>query len=183
MTVKSSRHLTTASRRGAKTQKVDRRPIRVSDEDEGEWDSARERVRQMIRLAPGKGKGVSPYDNTDNVQKREAYRLTRKYLKRRNAKIIENLLINRGDAPKRIKFKDNPFYWVLILLDLFNRDNDRGNLSKTARILLYAHHHDIDPDLVVGFLHQCGTPASICKKAAVGELEPWFAKRREELDW
>lgn len=177
-------HSAKANRKGEKTRWRHRPLIPVSDEDEGEWESICERVRRMIRLAPFKGKGAPPYSVSENVLKREVYRVTRRYMKEKKGHIIENIAINENVAPKHIKFRDNPFYWVLILMNVLNWQKDRGQISKISRTLLYADKHNIDPDLVVGFLHQCGTPTAICRKANAGEFEQWYQDRRAEMvDW
>lgn len=59
--------------------------------------------------------------------------------------------------------------------------SNRRELGRIGRQLLYAYRHDIDPDLLVGFLLQTGSVKEVAAKASAQPLifEDWFRLREE----
>ncbi|MET0372292.1 MAG: hypothetical protein ABW039_13075 [Sphingobium sp.] len=156
---------------------------RASTTDEIEWDNGAELVRKVVRGAPDRKEAGSPYENRDNAYKREAYKLINAFLKRKNGSVIKRIVQKiEGIEPKSPTFEQNPFFWGLLAIDPYKDFLNQKRLYRFSRHLLYAARHEIDPELLTGFIHQCGHPDDVCEKANNGTIEPWYPdyKHRRE---
>lgn len=95
---------------------------------------------------------------------------------------------------RRVKFQDNPFHCTLQMVSLkvmptvpskhLSQKTElfgRSVCTRFGRQLNYAHMHDIDPNLLIGFLHQSGNVSKICESAAdPTKREAWYLNELNE---
>lgn len=121
---------------------------------------------------------LTPFDKPDAYLKREVYALVRDYLRQGRQHLLEELILESRYpyAPRSPSFGDNPFHWVFFGMRDPTTDNLRKDeVSRFGRQLLYAHRHRIEPELLIGFLHQSGTPDEIATKVADPDRrEDWY---------
>lgn len=124
------------------------------------------------------GEGTSPQMSRNGRLKREIYALVRHFLAQDHGNVIKEIVEDDGRAPANgPAFEDNPFHWGL--LSLFEARGDglsRGDRYLFARQMLYAHKHDVPPNLLVGFIYQSGKPQDIAQKLLAGTFEPGFTQ-------
>lgn len=123
-----------------------------------------------------------PQDKPKARFKQATYLMVRQLLQKGHEGDIEKIVNACAPYPPIIGFSTNPFLWAFHALrhsgEVSSIPSD-SSLNNMAWQLLYAHRHDIDPCLLVGFLHQ--TSASTPRKQAIikenpFKLEPWYVK-------
>ena len=137
----------------------------------------------------------SPYGAPDGVLKRGIYAFVRAKLKAGHSKQLDNALDSLRTAPqpktvkgrtsqKQIRQRKRPFagyefYYALREVPPKIREFRRDELFRFGRQLQYAYRHDIDPDLLIGFLAQTGTIKDIAEKVAedANGVEAWYAAK------
>lgn len=150
---------------------------------EGDWDNFEGELGRVLLKCRYSEVKLVPYDQPEATLKRHVYKFAREQLASGNDKKLAYLLWYKRAGEQRahrISFQENPFHWVLSAIHPQISELDRPSLSKIGRQLLYAHRHDIDPDLLVGFLYQSGSPDVISKKAkALNKREQWYLDRQK----
>ena len=139
-----------------------------------------ERLRALISTRP-KGRSESPpWDNWSGRIRAHIYALVRRYRVQGRLKIIRQLVSGLVNEPLKVSFHANPFYWAL-----YAARNDADltilsykDISRFAAQMLYADRHDIDPELLIGFIYQQGGEDALKRKLDQGASEPWLADYR-----
>ena len=159
---------------------------------EVEWDEFKidtlSKVRQRVNSPVGEK--FAPYDRADSILKRMVYKFVRQHRQSKGFKHIETAISNDRDSGRtmRIRFDDNPFHWVLFGLKncvgiLGKFEIDKFSVSRFAKQLSYADRHDIEPELLIGFLLQTGTMSEVCEKADnSNSYEGWFLAKKHADD-
>lgn len=150
------------------------------------------------RLADGKK--LSLYAAPDGVLKRGIYKFVKTKLKAGQCRLLEDVLDKLRTAPlrkptkggkkstsskqirhRRISFEENPFHCALREVPSTIRKFRGDDLTRIGRQLLYASRHDIEPDLLIGFLAQSGTMKKVAENiVAVSEVEEaWYSAKEE----
>lgn len=145
---------------------------------EGNWDSLKEELRRVLPLSRYPTGKLTPFERPEAILKRYVYRFVREHLEAGDGAKLEYLLGYKRSAEQRahrIAFEANPFHWALSAIPSQLSELKRPALTKVGRQLLYAHRHDIDPDLLIGFLYQSGDPDEISRKAVIpNKMEEWY---------
>lgn len=173
-----------------------RRALKVSNEDADRWETFAEKLatevrRRLLLEAEAKAQkrkrqagqpegatSTAPYEKPWSHLKREIYR----YVLDCNTsgkKYGLELGINRTrkrELPQKPSFEDNPFHWALLGIQGELEELRDPDVSRIGRQLQYASIHKVPPHLLVGFLHQTGSPKSIGDKLVAGLREPWIAE-------
>ncbi len=163
---------TGASRRASHLRR--KKPASLTPRDERlkeRWDQRVDPVIAEWRKRPTKG--VSPYDQKENYLRREIYRIICNLRSRAEGKAILGAAVlgHCGKEPTRLTVSQNPFFWGLkALAARIGLKPDR--ISRLSKEMLYAWRHDIEPDLLIGFILQTGA-ARIYEKSET-EVEPWL---------
>lgn len=139
----------------------------------------------------GNGKSLTAYEKPDGTLQRLTYAFTSQYNKYSTRSLLKEFLDTRldiadenADKPKysgrshhnSYEFYDNPYDYALkaILAETTISISD-STRSRTGWALLYAERHEIDPDLLVGFIYQSGTLDSVAQKAKLERTrEAWY---------
>lgn len=126
----------------------------------------------------------SPQETTSNLFKVAVYRYVREWIRSDRTRRIKSFCGNRDDGRKTIKFEHNQFNWVLTALrevGVFGFDLTPSKINSIGWQLLHAHRHNIEPDLLVGFLYQTSASSALkqkeIKKPGNVFYEPWFKVR------
>lgn len=145
---------------------------------DGDWDNLDTRLRRDLHTSRNSAEKLDPLDRPEAILKRYVYHFVRKHLAKGNGKKLEHLLwyFRTGEQrAHRIRFEDNPFHWALAAIPTELSELSRPALTKIGRQLLYADRHDIEPDLLIGFILQTGDPDAISKKAKYPDKrEDWY---------
>ena len=158
--------------------------------------------REVKKSQKGLKTGVrlAPYDSPDGVLKRGVYQFVKAQCDAGLDGLLETALDNlrTGDVVEKSKgmkkprpkkqirhrkktFDKNPYHCALRALPPEIRKLRGDDYTRMGRQLLYAARHDIDPDLLIGFLAQTGTMKQIAEKAVAEpeKLEEWFRVKQE----
>lgn len=145
----------------------------------------------------GSGKTLTAYEKPDGILQRLTYTFVIKYNKNYTRSSLKEFLDKRLDAADEkadkaaysgrdhhnaYEFYDNPFDYTLkaVLAEAAVEISDSMR-SRTGRALLYAERHDIDPDLLVGFIYQSGKLDHVAQKANKERTrENWLYNKAEE---
>ena len=175
----TSRRRSAAYRSGARSR--GRRPVSLTAREEQlkrEWDALIEPIIDAWRVRPETG--VAPYDQKANYLRREVYRVIRKLDGRSEGRAIIEAAVRGhcGSEPTRVSMAQNLFFWGLkAIAARITLEPDR--VSRLAKEMLYAFRHEIEPDLLIGFILQTGA-ARIHKKDGI-EVESWFSRRASDI--
>ncbi len=151
------------------------------------WQVFKDALRaKIIEAHHAQDKDLSPYDRSDSILKREVYRLVRDRRKTTAFQDLDLSILEETEYLNKTFYVDiykNPYYWILFALKCSFTSIDgfqlsKSNVTRYAQQLIYAERHDIDPDLIIGFLLQSGTLRQVCNKATEGTLEEWHPIRR-----
>lgn len=145
---------------------------------EGDWEDLESDLRRDLPASRNPTGKLAPFERPEAVLKRYVYRFVREHLEAGDGAKLEYLLGYLRSAEQRahrIAFETNPFHWALSAIPIELSELKRPALTKVGRQLLYAHRHDVDPDLLIGFLYQSGDPDEISRKAVIpNKLEDWY---------
>lgn len=164
----SSVRLGASKRRSSRRTSLTPRDERLKSK----WDALIDPILAEWRIRPDKG--VAPYDQKANYLRREIYRVIWNLRQRSEGKaVIEAAVLGHCNRmPTRLTLTQNPFFWGLkAAADRFDLGPDR--VSRLAKEMLYAWRHQVQPDLLIGFILQTGA-ARIYDKNDV-EVESWFS--------
>lgn len=176
----------TKAKRTATIRKISKRSKRKQfgfkrppDPDlDGDWDALDTKLRRDLLTSRNSIEKLAPFERPDAILKRYVYQFVREHLAQGNGKKLEYLLwyFRTGEQrTHRIRFEDNPFHWALAAIPTELSELSRPALTKIGRQLLYADRHDIEPDLLIGFILQTGNPDAISKKADdTDKRENWY---------
>ncbi len=142
-----------------------------------EWDTLVQQIKNQ-RLPRRNQPDLPPYEQEVNYWKREIYQFVCQHLDNETGKYLD-LILQEGVVPsKSPRFKDNPFHLALYATkDQLAEKDQRWKVSRYGKQLVYARRHRVPAELLIGFLHQTGTPDQVCSKANHPEtFEPWRAE-------
>ena len=151
------------------------------------------------------GVSLAPYDSPDGVLKRGIYKFVKEQRDAGLDRLLETALddlrtadvVKKGKNNKKPKpekqqpkkqirhrkktFSENPYHCALRALPPEIRKFRGDDYTRMGRQLLYADRHEIDPDLLIGFLAQTGTVKQIAEKAVAEpeKQEEWFRFKQE----
>lgn len=179
-----------SQKRGRLTEEP--RPRRNSFSDD--WDVFVDHVRMEIQACINlpKERKKSPYFAPSAVLKREVYDFVHRWRgKVSDSQIQEAIdvgrkLRERSKKPSARKdlrsitksYKEEPFYWVLLGLSgavyIGEFEIKQPDVSRYALQLNYAERHHVPTHYLVGFFHQIGGIAEVCRRARrVQQREEW----------
>lgn len=168
-----------------------------------EWSGFVDGLEREVIASRGRlqaGEKLAPYDSPDGVLKRGAYGFVRSKLKAGQGRLLDDVLDNvrtaalgkrrksakKAEPAKQIRirqkaFSENPFHYALRELPSKIKQFRGDDLNRYGRQMLYAYRHEIEPDLLIGFLAQTGTMKEVAAKAVAEpqELEEWFRAKQE----
>lgn len=168
-----------ARKRRKSGSRAKRGPKRLPDQQVDEaWEAFEQDLGRKLAISRGLVEELAPFDQPAGILKRLVYSFVRTRLACGDGKKLDYLLWYKRKGEQRahrISFEDNPFHWVLSAIPFEISELTRPSLSKVGRQLIYAHRHDIEPELLVGFLYQSGSPDVIAKKAKlITNREAWY---------
>jgi len=159
---------------------------RLFPEVEEAWDNFAANLKQLYQASldrekeicllrkAAKGAGIrvgredlqSHYDKPESVLKREVYRFVITNFTPRTIGRLERVLDPLIERSREIRlgFTDNNLHWILLALSSEEISIRASEINKYSKQLLYALRHRIDPDLLIGFLYQTGSPEQIAEK-------------------
>lgn len=76
--------------------------------------------------------------------------------------------------------EENPFYYVLYLAMGSRSYMPRQERIKAGDQLSYAAKHNVPPEYLIGFLHQCGSYSKLKSKLLSGGAESWYTWRSKQ---
>lgn len=136
-----------------------------------------------------KGSSDCPYDVPVNIIKTEIYRFVIDKVDSGHRSSLREVLEYLSFGRNRVSFEKNPFH---LALGAWNKEERKRLPGKTrlesreftiikdhyvarfAMQMLYAYQHNIPPDLLTGFIYQCGSPERIRRNMADRKFEPWL---------
>ena len=134
--------------------------------------------------APNPASEPAPQDTASSKFKTIVYKYVRDWITTNRSSRIKSFCYDLKDGRKTIEFEDNQFNWVLHALYKEGEGKKFLSPSKINSLgwqLLHAYRHEIDPNLLIGFLYQTSASSSwkqkkIKNKGAVF-YEPWFKRK------
>lgn len=135
-----------------------------------------QRANALFEEAKGRGQ-ATPNNNPRALIKREVYRFVLELRERNRERYLEDVIsVALEKLPVGIVFKENPFHWALAGVRATNDDLlTRNEVMRFGRQLIYAERHGVRPELLVGFVYQCGGPDIISEKASRPDCrEEWW---------
>jgi hypothetical protein len=165
-----------------------------AEDAQNEWDDLRRELHGNLKRRAGVER-LSPYDAPKAYFKREVYRFVHRLLTAKCSEVLKAILIISCEElvsrdPKT--FKSNPFAWAMscfrnstfTLHEEYEgkpkkRESvihvDRDMIWEYSRQLEYAWRHRVCPDLLIGFIYQCGGEAEVVRKAKDrAAVEDWL---------
>jgi len=119
-------------------------------------------------------KAAKPYDTPNGYLKREVYRLVRHCIATQTVETLQALVADDDCSPRPTAYnKQDPFYWGLMFVFGMDRRVCRKTRERFANELLYAHKHNVPPELLVGFIYQIGNSNGLRKRILNAEMEEW----------
>ncbi|MEP4529538.1 MAG: hypothetical protein ABJ050_19660 [Paracoccaceae bacterium] len=118
-----------------------------------------------------------PDDKVNSKLKRAVYKIVRDCIKADLVHVLkESVEFQFGDK-SQVKPSpsnaENPFYWGLTAVCGTDEKLARSNKSRFSQELIYAHLHDVPPELLIGFIYQIGSSDDIGRRLKDGEFESW----------
>jgi hypothetical protein len=142
---------------------------------------AKEQVKASKHVVPSGT--TSPYDAPISYLRREIYRTVRACLRTGGMEFLQNgfneaieALPIRGAVRPTSENKANPFYVGVAYITAEESTFSRNYRMRFSRELLYAHLHDVPPDLLIGFLYQIGSSDEIGNRLKNCTFEEWNGK-------
>lgn len=163
--------------RASRTSASRRRVTRLTAADRRFWDEQCEKLRELLKDRPkGRAPGVPPSDTRSGRLRSFVYRFVRRLKRRNRLGIIARVVYGLDFEPNKVDFATNPYYWALYA---FENEEKLGitikDMSRFSIQMLYAERHDIEPELLVGFIYQQGNDNALAGKVASGQVEAWLA--------
>jgi hypothetical protein len=144
-----------------------------------EWKNA-----QAAKLNDAKGRSTRPASSPSkeplSILKRRVYGAVRTCWKSDALEILRKCAVESG-MPEKTKIAcrimpdgiENPYYLGLALVTAKIPDFKPHYRSRFPREMLFAHMHDVPPDLLIGFLYQIGSSDQISRRLQNKEYEAW----------
>lgn len=139
-------------------------------------------------FAPSLHEAEAPQNSDLSRIKIAVYRTVRELFEQGQEAKISKLLEAIGYRRKTISFEQNPYNWCLQILKsktkLLNRI-EASTLNSIGWQLMHAHNHEIDHDMLIGFIYQTAS-TSLWKQKLIkrpGQIfyEPWFSEYKKRL--
>lgn len=122
--------------------------------------------------------GLSPSEAANGFLKRESYRLICHYIEGGAARLFERVIRDNGKALSSVvRLADNPFHYGLSAMFARSDLLSSADRSVYASQMVYAYRHGVPPNLLVGFLYQCGSFSGVRRKLKDGVIEAGFEEQ------
>lgn len=125
----------------------------------------------------------SPQESATGLLKRKAYELVLHYISLGDVRTFERAVRAEGRQLPAKPIGDNPFHFGLLALFPDTQDFSRQDRHLFGVQMLYACRHNVPPQLLVGFIYQCGSQAEIRRKADRHTIEPGFEAEYQDDIW
>jgi len=120
-----------------------------------------------------------PYDTANGYLKREVYRLVRRCIAKQAVDLLQELVAKDDSSPKPTAYNEqDPFYWGFMFVCGMDKRVSRQARWRFANELLYAHKHNVPPELLVGFIYQIGKSDGLRERLRTGQMEEWWDSPR-----
>lgn len=146
-----------------------------------ERELAKQQVKANEKVVPPTT--TSPYDAPISYLRREIYRTVRSCLRTGGMDFLKNgfdevtgALPNKGAVRPTSENLANPFYLGTVYITAAEPTFSRTYRMRFSREMLYAHLHDVPPDLLIGFLYQIGSSDEIGNRLKNRTYEVWRGK-------
>lgn len=125
---------------------------------------------------------VPPYDKPNGYLKREVYRLVRRCIAGGALETLKRIVAHDDSSSRPSAHNQvDPFYWGFMMVCGMDDRIRRQDRWKFANELLYAHRHDVPPELLVGFIYQIGSSDGLREKIRQGTTEVWHRQERHKV--
>ena len=140
-----------------------------------EWERRLKTQAELgVRDAP-----IPPYDTPNSYLKREVYRLVRHCIAKQAVDLLQELVAKDDSSPRPTAHNEqDPFYWGFMFVCGMDKRVSRQARWRFANELLYAHKHNVPPELLVGFIYQIGKSDGLRERLHTGRMEEWWASPR-----
>ena len=131
-----------------------------------------ERLNPTLKVLTAR-RGREDYDSRNAALKREVYVRVRELL----GSTEDWRRVQRAfpiDAYRQPPTTANPFRRALASLRENGLEIEPRDVYRIGRQLHYAHQHFIEPELLIGFVHQCGGSDLVLEKYAKRLKEDWL---------
>lgn len=123
---------------------------------------------------------LPPAETANGYLKRESYRAIVHYVAHGRAQFFEWVIRREGRGlTSRVKLDENPFHFGLLALFADDSVVTRQDRNLFSMQMLYAYHHGIPPEFLIGFIYQAGSKEEIKRKLQAGLIEPGFEAMHE----
>ena len=120
-----------------------------------------------------------PYDTANGYLKREVYRLVRRCITKQVVDLLRELVAKDDSSPRPTAYNEqDPFYWGFMFVCGMDKRVSRQARWRFANELLYAHKHNVPPELLVGFIYQIGKSDGLRERLRNGHMEEWWEERK-----
>ena len=126
---------------------------------------------------------TSPYDAPISYLRREIYRTVRSCLRTDGMGFLQSgfeevikVPSKSGSVRPTSENRANPFYVGVVYITAGDPLFNRTYRMRFSREMLYAHLHDVPPDLLIGFLYQIGSSDEIGNRLKNRTFEVWQGK-------
>ena len=123
------------------------------------------------------------WDNRDAYAKRKIYSWVLEHIRNKTDVNCTKRAFPRDNIQKP-NFEQNRFHWAIAACQDCGVPIDQAYTSRYARQMLYAYGHGIEPELLIGFIYQCGGYETMNRKLNDNIHEDWYTadyrKKKEE---
>lgn len=125
---------------------------------------------------------ASPYGTPNGYLKREVYRLVRRCIAKQAVKLLQELVAKDDSSSRPTAYNEqDPFYWGFMFVCGMDKRVSRQARWKFANELLYAHKHNVPPELLVGFIYQIGRSDKLRERLRNGQMEEWYKETGKDV--
>jgi hypothetical protein len=101
--------------------------------------------------------------------------LIRHYVEHGKAELFERVIRQAGRGlTSKVRLDENPFHYGLLAMFVDDTILTRHDRSLFAHQMLYAYRHQVPPELLIGFIYQCGSSSELRRKVKAGVVEAGF---------
>ena len=138
-------------------------------------------------IAVNAGSVTCPQESASSRLKIFVYAQVRRLFADDRQDDLQRLVLSYDTPPRTITFDRNPYYWALF--SIYKSDEISGLTSNSINViswqLLHAHNHEIEPELLIGFIYQTAASGSL-KQAEIKRIgqsfrEEWFSTYRHKI--
>lgn len=139
------------------------------------WErSINTQPEQAVRDEP-----APPYDTPNGYLKREVYRLVRRCIAKQAVDLLRELVQKDDSPPRPTAYNEqDPFYWGFMFVCGMDKRVSRQARWRFANELLYAHKHNVPPELLVGFIYQIGKSDGLRERLRTCQMEEWYSDKQ-----